>query len=181
MARNQLHHACGDVALYEVLAVAGDVYDARLIERCMRRDGMSEQALLALGGLGYARSLPILTQALALENEGIATAAARALLRMTGAPMWQIMEVEDEDGDSVEMEVPVTSPAEWQTWLATKGDLFRAGRYRAGAKFSLESCWIELREPNSRGYERRMAALELVVRGGWAIDLEVDGWLADSL
>lgn len=87
-------------ALY--LALWGEQFDAaQLLERAQQRMSMGD--LYALGFTGYITAVPTLLEALGHDDEQVALTAAFALDRLTGAELYEDLELDAED---IDLDVP---------------------------------------------------------------------------
>ena len=146
----------------------------------------------ALGWYGHAASVgPLLV---ALEQKSTAAEAARALWRITGAPLTDDDPAPDLDvtpfadavwSDDELPECPDALSADaalWGAWWAAHGrEADPAARWRFGRRWRVEDNVRVLAAPTSRPRDRRWAALELVARTGKRLPFEAWRFIPQQL
>ncbi|QRK07937.1 hypothetical protein JQX13_49610 [Archangium violaceum] len=160
-----------------LLALAGDAQDLPVLRRLCTRPALTEASLEALGLLGLLAAVPELMEHLEAEDPGHRQAAASALGLLSGAELKQkvLVATDDDEEEGLEREQWSTHPRDWRQWWEAHGRHFEGGhRWRHGRRFTLEGCLEELEDPHSSRAARSRTVLELTLRSGRPLDLELD-------
>jgi hypothetical protein len=174
------------------------------VTRLVRRftEAPSPRLARALGRFGHVDALPSLLAALsqsttkqadsddASERVDVSGDAADALARITGAPLFEIVEVPWGEGAPPPIEgeaprptrkvrVPSRDPAAWSAWLARDArSLDRKLRHRHGQALHPRQLVDELLAEETSAIDRREAARELAFAGVTPRLHRVDDWVA---
>lgn len=103
VVENELDGPFADRAVV-MLAILGDEVDARALAQRAAHGAPSPALAEALGWAGAVEAVPRLIELVASEDEALASAAADALVRLTGAALYE--EIEVDPGAMVDPDVP---------------------------------------------------------------------------
>lgn len=174
-----------------LLCVAGNAEDAPRLHRRFA-DAPTPRLARGLGRHGHVDALPPLLDALARagDDEALASAAADALARISGAPLTETIEQPWGEGapppapgepprPARELVVPSRDHAAWSAWLAREGRaLERSARHRRGRAMHPLQIVDELLAEATPLAEREEAARELRIFGCSARVPRLDDWVA---
>lgn len=167
--------AFADAALLVALTGEGDA-----LRDLLAAAGRSTSPVLlhALGWFGHLSAVPLLLDALATGDEGLAPVALASLQRLTGASLTEADPAPRYDDDDLpftrprgeppaRMAVLLPDPAAWRSWWAQHGRAATAhGRYRFGQLYAPEDDLWEIASRESEPPLRRLCHIELVARSG---------------
>ncbi len=165
-------------AQLRLLALAGGQADGELLLRSFR--GHPEE-VRAMGWFGHAGLIEPLLEALERANQAspeelspLEIEAARALHRITGAPLVHPPRAEEDDAEGGAI---VTEASAWKAWWAEHKGAFGGQKYRFGEPFSPLASLVELSSEGVAAAVRADCAFELaVLSGGAAPLLDVHDW-----
>lgn len=185
------YDAVVDEALHGLLCLAGTHGDA---ERLLRWASAAPTVAKArgLGRYGHSGGIAVLLDMFDPDEPELADACAEALERITGAGLFETIDLPwdfdlpPEVVEASEVPVPmrqVTRPTRdreaWRRWVHQHGKRFDdAVRYRAGQPFTLEHLVHELESALTPPARRPEVALELAIRIDASIKLDTGGWVA---
>jgi hypothetical protein len=195
---------------WDWLALLGTRGDAEEISRAALRDPTAE-SLASVGCAGLVTSVEPLIELTRHEDEAIAIAAARALWRMTAAPLIGVVHIAPEIAFAPDLPDPPTgglaspmprsaSPDEvrgsddmvslplpdhgaWSAWWRAHRDGFDQNlRHRAGKPWSLAVAHDELARSGELDVrERSQLAAELTMIGGVGVGFDISALVVDQL
>jgi hypothetical protein len=134
--------------------------------------------LEAAGWYGHVGSIVPLIDRLKDPRPAVRLAAASALERITGATLLDVpgrrrSRRPEARPVGVHHREPPQRIAPWRTWWGLReGEFSPQTRYRFGRPFSIQQTLWELDAADSTARERRLAALELVVRSGSSLPFD---------
>ena len=183
--------------LLHYLAMAGDISDFEIINNYINADDMETTAIKAAGILGNVKSVPVLLEKLNSEDLNIADSAGKSLQMITGAGIYESLQIPEEDDDDIktgsdnnDIEKPVeqiiesgSSPFEkWNTWWTENESQFDPDiRYRYGNSYDHSLLVSTIADKESLLQDRYDSWLELVIRTGNCVHFEPDWFVTKQI
>ncbi|WP_021781224.1 HEAT repeat domain-containing protein [Myxococcus hansupus] len=159
-----------------LLGLAGDAQDFGVVRTLCGRAETLVEGLDALGLLGVPEAVPLLLEHVGHGAPEVKSAAAAALVLMTGAELTETVELPTEgagEGGEVESALRVrtcTDSSAWRVWWeAHRPRLDGLSRMRLGQPFHLSVCLQELAHPRTSLAGRERAGQELSIRSGQTV------------
>jgi hypothetical protein len=173
-----------------LLCLSGNASD---VERILEAAALVPTAATAraLGRYGHLRVIPFLQALLSAEDESVSAAAAQALERVTGAGLFETVEVPwvtdlppglpDTPGipnPTRPVQRVIREPTAWLAFLERETPKFQPEkRYRAGRPFRPQFVLDELTAAHTPAEERQLAALEFRIVSGVQTRFSPDDWV----